>query len=369
MTRYRHSNPKPNCPPGRSGAVCAVTAIELPDHAPNGRVQDAMMVRRPDCPSPCLRAAVRNPPVMRRQNIRRHSTPIALAAQRAAQPNTFFAHRRGPHYAALSGMPVRRAAKRKTLYVVRYVRLSGMSREIAIRPPGIAVAARSGVVLPRLVADAGDAAARRFLEFFTATIRNKNTRMAYGRAVSQFFAWCDRHRIGELADIEPMHIAAYIEALQAAMAKPTVKQHLAAIRMLFDWLVTGHVVAVNPATSVHGPKHVVRRGKTTVLTADQARALLDSIDTTTLVGLRDRALISVMTFAFARIGAVVTMRVEDEPASAPARIPGRRWLSRHRRLAGPFASTPGCWIIDVARALQRVGPSSACCALRADGCL
>jgi site-specific recombinase XerD len=90
--------------------------------------------------------------------------------------------------------------------------------------------------------------------------------------------WCIaqngyRHRLGQLADIEPLHITAYIEQLQASFEKPTVKRHLAAIRMLFDWLVTGHVVAVNPATSVRGPKHVVKRGKTPVLTADQACAL------------------------------------------------------------------------------------------------
>ena len=116
-------------------------------------------------------------------------------------------------------------------------------------------------------------------------------------------------------------------------SKPTVKQHLAAIRMLFDWLVTGQIVATNPAHAVRGPKHVVKTGKTTVLDAEQARELLDSIkivrpkilpngkvetlaDGTIvivpcLVGLRDRALISVMTFAFARIGAVVAMSVED----------------------------------------------------------
>jgi site-specific recombinase XerD len=120
-------------------------------------------------------------------------------------------------------------------------------------------------VVPRVIAGAGDAAARRFLEFFAATIRNKNTRMAYYRAAELFFGWCDRHRIGELADIEPLHVAAYIKKLQETMAKPTVKQHLAAIRMLFDWLVTEQVVATNPAHSVHGPKHVVKRGKTTVL--------------------------------------------------------------------------------------------------------
>jgi integrase/recombinase XerD len=105
-----------------------------------------------------------------------------------------------------------------------------------------------------------------------------------------FSAGATGHRIGGIADIEPLHVRAYIENLGHAMSKPTVKQHLAAIRMLFDWLVTRQAFATNPAHSVRGPKHVVRTGKTTVLDADPARKLLDSIDTTTVVGLRDRAL-------------------------------------------------------------------------------
>jgi site-specific recombinase XerC len=141
--------------------------------------------------------------------------------------------------------------------------------------------------------------------------RNRNTRTAYLHAVGRFFARCDRHKVVSLDDIEPLHVAAYIEALDKDFEKPTVKQHLAAIRMLFGWLVTGQIVASNSAHSVRGPKHVVKTGKTTVLDAEQARYLLDSIDTSSVVGLRDRALISVMTFAFARIGAVVAMRVED----------------------------------------------------------
>jgi hypothetical protein len=100
----------------------------------------------------------------------------------------------------------------------------------------LAVATRDGIVVPRVIADAGDQAARRFLEFFAATIRNENTRLAYYRAVCDFFAWCDRHCIGGIADIEPLHVAAYVENLQHAMSKPTVKQHLAAIRMLFEHL-------------------------------------------------------------------------------------------------------------------------------------
>src|SRR3954454_1341039 len=206
-----------------------------------------------------------------------------------------------------------------------------MSQEVLVPPPRASLAAHSEIVLPRVIAGAGDHAAPRGLEFFTATIRNRNTRSAYARAVAQFFDWCDRHQIGGIVDIEPVHVAAYIEGLQQSMSKPTVKQHLAAIRHLFDWLVTGQVVATNPAHSVRGPKHVVRRGKTPVLTADEARALLDSIDTSTLVSLRDRALISVMTFAFARIGAVVAMRVEDLLPQGKVLVgpPARKGGKRH----------------------------------------
>src|SRR3954470_441168 len=185
--------------------------------------------------------------------------------------------------------------------------------ELVAKPPSQAVAraASRRVVTPAIIAAAGAPASRRFLEFFAATISNKNTRAAYYRAVCHFFAWLEQHGIDELVGIEPLHVAAYIEQLQHAMAKPTVKQHLAAIRMLFDWLVVGQVLATNPAHAVRGPKHVVKRGKTPVLTADQARRLIDGIDVSTLVGLRDRALIGVMTYAFARIGAVVAMRVDD----------------------------------------------------------
>jgi site-specific recombinase XerD len=194
--------------------------------------------------------------------------------------------------------------------------------------PKKAPVARDAIVVPAVIAGAGVHAARRFLEFFAATIRNKNTRMAYYRAVCHFFGWVEWHRIGELADIEPIHVAAYIETLQETTAKPTVKQHLAAIRMLFDWLVVGQVLAVNPAHAVRGPKHVLRRGKTPVLTEDQARHLLENIDTSTVVGLRDRAVMGVMTYAFARIGAVVAMNVEDYYAQ------GKRWRVRLHEKGG-----------------------------------
>jgi len=103
--------------------------------------------------------------------------------------------------------------------------------------------------LPALIAGAGDQAARRFFEFFTANIRNKNTRAAYARAAGAFLRWCEtRAGLGDLRKVEPVHVAAYVETLQAELAAPTVKQHLACIRMLFDWLVVGHVVDVTRST-------------------------------------------------------------------------------------------------------------------------
>ena len=113
----------------------------------------------------------------------------------------------------------------------------------AAMAPRLSVTIAASILVPAIIADAGDAAARRYLEFFAATIRNKNTRIAYLHAAGKFFAWCEHHQLGTIDDIEPLHVAAYIEVLGKDFEKPTVKQHLAAIRMLFDWLVTGQVVA------------------------------------------------------------------------------------------------------------------------------
>lgn len=169
---------------------------------------------------------------------------------------------------------------------------------------------RAGLeALPSAIGRSGEAAAWRFIEFFAATIRNRNTRAAYVQAVTQFFAWCEKHRVYTLDQVKPIVIAAYIE--QHSMAPPTVKQHLAAIRMLFDFLVTGQIIPMNPAASVRGPKYVVKRGKTPVLTADQARLLLDSIKIDSIIGLRDRAIIGLMCYTFARVSAMVHMRVDD----------------------------------------------------------
>jgi site-specific recombinase XerD len=181
-------------------------------------------------------------------------------------------------------------------------------------------------VLPARLFAPTPKAARRVLEFFTAQINNDHTRKAYLNATRRFAAWCEAHGLHELAHVEPFHVAAFVKELQRQFSAPTVKQHLAALRMLFDWLVTGHVLEVNPAHAVRGPRYVVTKGKTPVLAADEARAVLDAIDTGTLTGLRDRALIGVMIYSFARVNAVIGMKVKDYFSQ------GRRgWVRLHEK--------------------------------------
>jgi site-specific recombinase XerD len=175
--------------------------------------------------------------------------------------------------------------------------------------------------LPALFAPTPEAS-ERFAEFFTAQIRNRHTRRAYLRTAREFAAWCERAGIDSLAMVRPLHVATYIESLGEHLAAPSVKQQLAALRHLFDWLVTGQQLPSNPAAAVRGPRYSVKTGKTPVLTASEARMLLDSIETETPIDLRDRALISLMIYTFARIGAAVQMRVED------VAVQGRRlWVN------------------------------------------
>lgn len=188
-------------------------------------------------------------------------------------------------------------------------------------------------LVPSLFHPTGERGWTKFVEFFTAHIRNPNTRAAYARAVRRFSDWCGTRHLS-LADLNPVVVAAYIEELGVVASRPTVKQHLAAIRMLFDWLVVGQVVPGNPTASVRGPKHVVKTGKTPVLTPDEARQLLDSIDPSTVIGLRDRAVIATMIYTFARVGAAVAMDVADYYQQ------GKRWWMRLHDKGGKRHDVP-----------------------------
>ena len=181
----------------------------------------------------------------------------------------------------------------------------------------------AGMALPAVIVDAGPVAVERFLEFFAAQVANARTRAAYARAAGRFLSWCSARGLG-LRAIAPLHVAAYIRTHPGST--PTVKQHLAAIRVLCDWLVVHQVLPVNPAAAVRGPKHVVTKGATPVLTPAETRSLLDGIDAGSLVGLRDRALLSVMVYSFARVSAVVGMRRQDYFLQGT-----RGWLRLHEK--------------------------------------
>jgi site-specific recombinase XerD len=199
--------------------------------------------------------------------------------------------------------------------------------------PAIRLGAETSAQLPALISREGRRTSKRFLEFFTVNIRNLNTRLAYAKAVGQFLAWCEER--GQVLDgIEPMVVAAYIEQLTHERAPQTVKQHLAAIRMLFDWLVTGQIIPFNPAASVRGPRYSIRKGKTPVLSAQETRKLLDSIDISHVVGMRDRALIGTMVYSFARVSAVVNMKIRDYYPQGK-----RYWIRLHEK-GGKFHEVP-----------------------------
>jgi len=187
------------------------------------------------------------------------------------------------------------------------------------------ISASSALNVP-IVTDAPAHARERFLTFFAAAIRNPNTRRAYAKASADFLTWCALCGVRDLAAITPIHVAGWIEELGATLSAPTVKQRLAAIRHLFDWLVTGQVVPHNPAASVRGPAHSTRNGRTPVLEAEEARALIEGIDLAAPTGLRDRALIGLMVYSFARIGAALAMKHED------VFVQGRRlWVRLHEK--------------------------------------
>jgi site-specific recombinase XerD len=187
--------------------------------------------------------------------------------------------------------------------------------------------------LPAIVQDAGAAAEERVIEFFTAEIRNPNTREAYARAVRRFFRWGNKRQL-HLSDIEPVHVAAYVEEDDRAPA--TIKQNLAALRRLFDHLVTGQVLEANPAEPVRSPKLNTDGGKTPALTTEEARELLDSIvaDRQDLPQLRDRAIIGVMTYTFARVSAVTGLDVGDYFQA------GHRWKIRLHEKGGQRRTVP-----------------------------
>jgi site-specific recombinase XerD len=177
-------------------------------------------------------------------------------------------------------------------------------------PHGLTAPAMA-IPVPAMIAGAGERARLRFIDFFTVDIRNPHTRAAYSIGVRSFFTWLEKQGLAELGDIRAHHVSAYTEMLTREKQALTVRQHLAAIRRLFDCLIVGRVVDQNPAAAARGPRHIVKKGRTPVLNGDEVRKLFDSIDVSTIIGLRDRALIALLIYSFARISAALRMNVED----------------------------------------------------------
>ncbi len=163
------------------------------------------------------------------------------------------------------------------------------------------------VRLPAIVVRAKASARFAWDEFFDAEISNDNTRRAYKRAVIRFLACCDVDGL-ELHTITPGHVGRYMQSLPGEIASK--KQHLAGIRKFFDLLVVRHAIVLNPALSVRGEKYQVIDGKTPEITKGQARRLISFIDSRTVVGRRDRAIIATLVYTAARVGAVSKLNMK-----------------------------------------------------------
>jgi integrase/recombinase XerD len=162
--------------------------------------------------------------------------------------------------------------------------------------------------LPAIIEQAGHNARFAYEEFFHAKIRNAHTRRAYRRAVLCFLQWCD-YRQRTLQEVSPADVGIYLDELTLQVASK--KQVLAGLRHFFDGMVTRHAIALNPALSVRGERYQVMEGKTPEITIKQARKLLSSINTDNVVGLRDKAIMSILIYTASRVGAVARLKLKD----------------------------------------------------------
>lgn len=195
-----------------------------------------------------------------------------------------------------------------------------MSTDLAL--PQLSSAPRTA--LPNTVTPASES----LRTLLRAKIRNPHTRRAYTAAAADFFRFAATQPGGDnISTISPLHISAWLDQLEAeGCSVLTIKARLAAVRRVFQSLAADRVIVSDPATVVRGPTYSAKRGKTPVLAPEEARQIIDNIDVTTLMGLRDRAIIATMLYSFARINAVLSMKRED------AFIQQRRlWLRLHEK--------------------------------------
>ncbi|MEQ8446904.1 MAG: tyrosine-type recombinase/integrase [Pelagibacterium sp.] len=175
---------------------------------------------------------------------------------------------------------------------------------------------------------------RLLAEFVTSYCPNRNSRTAYARSIAEFVYWRDERQLGRVIETCPSEVAGWLQSLGESYSVATVRLRLAALRGFLDWLVLNQAIAINPARSVRGPKERLTKGKTPSLSSQEARAMLQHVSIDTLIGRRDKAVIAVMLYTFARIGAVLALRRTDVYQQ------GRRtWVRLHEK-GGKVADIP-----------------------------
>ena len=194
-----------------------------------------------------------------------------------------------------------------------------------------ALTAAGRVPPPAIIDHAGGAARFAWDEFFQGEVRNWHTRKAYTLAVRRFLAWCEA-RGTDLVNITPGMVGEYFNEHPGGPS--TRKQHLAAVRKLFDKLVIRHAVIINPAYSVRTERHQVIEGKTPEIGVEQARKLLRSLDVSNVVGLRDRAIIATLIYTAVRVGAVSKLNLKHFEHD------GSQWTLRFDEKGGKSREIP-----------------------------
>jgi site-specific recombinase XerD len=188
--------------------------------------------------------------------------------------------------------------------------------------------------LPAIITRAGPNAVFAAQEFFFGKIRNEHTRRAYQHAVKLFLNWIEKHGGGELTQIAPWQVGKYFEEMKDTTGIATRNQHLSALRHFFDGMVMRHAIALNPALSVRGERYAAIEGKTPEISIDQARLLLSSLDTTHVIGLRDRAILAILVYTSSRAGAVAKLRRGDFYNA------GQQWMLHFNEKGGKSREIP-----------------------------
>jgi site-specific recombinase XerD len=188
--------------------------------------------------------------------------------------------------------------------------------------------------LPEIIHRTGANAVFAAQEFFFGTIRNEHTQRAYLHAVKHFLKWAEKHGAGELTQIAPWHVGQYFTDIAKNTSIATRNLRLSALRHFFDAQVTRHAVVLNPALSVRGERFSVLEGRTPEIPIPEARKLLASIDTSHVVGLRDRAILAVLVYTTSRAGAVAKLRLGDFYQT------GQQWMLHFNEKGGKSRELP-----------------------------